>query len=108
MELSGGEFTSSSPSLSSNESDPGFFTTDEGREGIFRCNAMLFICSLLNVQSKYGPSFSGDDEHSDWYGGGWWEEEEDGRSSPLSNSQGNHLHGLLKTKKNKIFVCTAS
>lgn len=61
MELSGGEFTSSSPSLSSNESDPGFFTTDEGREG--------------------------DDEHSDWYGGdgrGWWEEEEDGRSSPLS------------------------
>lgn len=33
MELSGAEFTSSSPSVSSNESDPGFFTTDEGREG---------------------------------------------------------------------------
>lgn len=33
MEVSGTEFTSSSPSLSSNDSDPGFFTTDEGREG---------------------------------------------------------------------------
>ncbi|KAE8741755.1 hypothetical protein FOCC_FOCC012703 [Frankliniella occidentalis] len=64
MELSGAEFTSSSPSVSSNESDPGFFTTDEGREG--------------------------DDEHSDWYGGdgrGWWEDEDDEGSSPLSNSQ---------------------
>lgn len=40
MELSGAEFTSSSASLSSNESDPGFFTTDEGREGKHH----FFVC----------------------------------------------------------------
>ncbi|KAJ1522633.1 hypothetical protein ONE63_001805 [Megalurothrips usitatus] len=73
MELSGAEFTSSSPSVSSNESDPGFFTTDEGREA--------------------------DDEHSDWYGGdgrGWWEDEDDGGSSPLSNSQDSTQEGAFQ------------
>ena len=73
MEVSGAEFTSSSPSPSSNESDPGFFTTDEGREG--------------------------DDEHSDWYGGdgrNWWEDDDDGRSSPMSSGQDGVQQGAFQ------------